>query len=90
MEVYFCDIRPVDRDLSWPLASKLFIAEKLCHAKEFVGKIQLAAGNTLWLHPVSSFKHLKELDLVVIDDCVRYELVKVCFCKSGSLTRRAV
>lgn len=32
-------------------------------------------GNTLWLHPVSSFKYLKELNLNIIDDCVRYELV---------------
>ncbi len=32
-------------------------------------------GNTLWLHPVSSFKYLKELGLNIIDDCVRYHLV---------------
>ncbi len=35
----------------------------------------LHLGNTLWLHPVSSFKYLKELGLNVIDDCVRYQLV---------------
>jgi len=45
-------------------------------SKEFIGKIQLAAADTLWLHPVSSFKHLKEVKLAIIDDCVRLELVR--------------
>ena len=44
-------------------------------SKEFVGKVQLAAGNLLWLHPISSFKSLKELNMIVIDECVRNELV---------------
>jgi hypothetical protein len=44
VEVYFCDIRPIDLDLNWSVASKIFIAEKLHQSKEFVGKIQLAAG----------------------------------------------
>ena len=47
VEVYFCDIRPIDRDLNWSIASKLSIAERLVQSKEFVGKIQLAAGKTL-------------------------------------------
>ena len=32
-------------------------------------------GSTLWLHPISSFKYLKDVNLNIIDDCVRYELV---------------
>lgn len=61
--------------MNWSTASKLAIGERLAKSKEFVGKINLAAGNTLWLHPVSSFKYLKELNLNIIDDCVRYQLV---------------
>lgn len=44
VEVFFCDIRPIDLDLNWSVAAKIFIAEKLQQSKEFVGKIQLAAG----------------------------------------------
>lgn len=39
-----CDIRPIERDLNWSVPSKLFMSEKLARNKEFVGKIQLAAG----------------------------------------------
>jgi hypothetical protein len=45
IEVYLCDIRPVDRDLNWSIASKLFVTEKLSKAKKFFAKIQLAACN---------------------------------------------
>lgn len=82
VEVFFCDIRPIDRDINYSTASKLFIAEKLNKSKEFIGKIQLAAGNTLWLHPVSSFKHLKQVKLAIIDDCIRSELVSHNFATS--------
>ena len=75
VEVYLCNIRPIDCDLNWSSYSKLFIAEKLLKTKEFVGKIQMAAGRTLWLDPITSFNHLKDISLVVVDDSIRMELI---------------
>jgi superfamily II DNA/RNA helicase len=75
VEVYLCNIRPIDCDLNWSSYSKLYIAEKLIKTKEFVGKIQMAAGRSLWLDPISSFNHLKDISLVVINDSIRLDLI---------------
>jgi hypothetical protein len=42
VEVFFCNIRPIDFEINYSTASKLFIAKKLNKTKEFFVKIQLA------------------------------------------------
>jgi superfamily II DNA/RNA helicase len=76
VEVYFCDIRPLEWDINWSRKSKVFVAEKLSKEKEFFGKIQMSAGRTLWLDPISSYKRLKAVDMIVVDDCIRLELIQ--------------
>jgi superfamily II DNA/RNA helicase len=76
LEVFFCDIRPIDMDLNWSNSSTLFINDRLLKGKKFLGKIQLAAKNTLWLDQINSFVHLKAVDMHVIDDRVRQELIE--------------
>ena len=49
VECYVCDIRPTDADLYWSTNSSLFVGEKLAKTKEFVGKIQMAAGSYTFL-----------------------------------------
>ena len=46
VEVYLCDIRPIEKDLTWSVPSRSFIIDRLLKHKEFVGKIQLAAGKS--------------------------------------------
>ena len=74
LRVYFCNIHPIDRDLHWSVTSKLFMSEKLIKAKDFCGTIQLAAGNTLWLHPVTSWRKMEALDLSIVEDCISIDL----------------
>jgi hypothetical protein len=76
VEVYFCDIRPLEWDINWSRKSKVFVAEKLSKEKEFFGKIQMSAGKTLWLDPILSYKRLKAVDMIVVDDCIRLELIQ--------------
>ena len=49
IEVYLCDIRPIDGDINWSLASKMFMAQKLSPNKEFYAKISLGAGKLFCL-----------------------------------------
>ncbi|CAF0769025.1 unnamed protein product [Brachionus calyciflorus] len=76
VEVYLCDIRPIEKDLTWSVPSRVFLSEKLLRHKEFIGKIQLAVGSTLWLHPITSYKYLKTLDLIIREDSIQSELIQ--------------
>ncbi len=70
-----CNLRPSDGDLNWSLQSIRYASDTFVKEKEYSGKIQLAAGNTLWLDPVTYTKHLRALNMYVVDESIRKELI---------------
>lgn len=76
IEAFVCNIRPNDGDLNWSVPSCRFASDLLDKNKMFVGRVQLGAGNTLWIDPIYTHRSLKTLKMEVINENVRQELTE--------------
>ncbi|RXG60911.1 putative ATP-dependent RNA helicase TDRD12 [Armadillidium vulgare] len=79
-EVYLCNIRPVDQDISWTLNASNYVKDLLLSNKNsisYVGKVMLSLKNTLWLSPLTGRK--KVLESVVTQRSIKSGLLSLKF-----------
>lgn len=61
VEVYLCEIKPLDEDISWSSDASSYIHQLLTANKattSYSGRVVLAIGSTLWLGPVCGTKNV--------------------------------
>ncbi|KAK7080798.1 hypothetical protein SK128_022195, partial [Halocaridina rubra] len=85
VEAYLCCIKPVDQATEWTFHASRYISDIFMNRTEsvnFVGRIVLALGKTLWLSPIEERQNIGRYSFT--DEPLRMKLISLGYGESNS------